>query len=550
MRFPNPTESRLILIGASSYEHEALVKLPAVDNCILDLRDILTAADIGGFLPENCLIPERNTRPQDLAQQIEEFSHEARDVLAIWFIGHGLFEVQSRKLHLALSGTDPGNLYWTALAFDLLRRAILTSPAKVKILMVDCCFSGRVIQEMAMGAPELLELAHEQIAVEGTYIMTACSGQDLAISPLGERYTAFTGCVIEAFRRAAPLPMSDLYRDVSRKLRGKDLPPPQQASSATAADLALVRPSPSRHSTGAAGVSFTFDPPDEPEAATRGLLDTDTLTYVPNHLQVPREGPEAGPYTTALAPPLSEEELNERMGSLYAAAEAVGGPGEESNPGSVGSRPEQVIAKLRQLITDMVQLGQPAHPLVLTARDLYAFWLGRAGLYVEAAHQCSRLVQAREELYGPEHADVLASRHNLAHMIGLTGKTGLAVSQFKLVFEDRKRLLGDHHADTLLSKRGLAYWNARNGDLPQSVEMHRELYSDDDFRLGPLDQQTLRSLSLLAWVQSLADDSAGARDSYRDLAGRWATLNGAGSPEALKFARFGDYWAERASDEA
>lgn len=550
MRFPNPEKSKLILLGASDYDHETLIKLPAVDNCILELRDILTAAGTGGFIPENCLIPDRDTGPQGLAEQIEEFSHTAEDVLAVWYVGHGLFDLGSHKLHLALSRTDPGNLYWTALPFELLKQAILASPAEVKILMIDCCFSGRAIIETPMGMPQLLELAHTQIAVEGTYIMTACSGYDVAVAPPGERYTAFTGCVIEALRGAVPLPMADLYREVSRKLRGKNLPTPQQASSATAAELALVRPAPSPQPTGVAGVSFTFDPPDDPATAADGLLDTDTLSYVPERPQVLREDPEVNPSTATLAPPLNEEELDERMRSLWADAEAVGWPSEESHSHEIGSRPEEVIAKLRQIITKMVQLGQPAHPLLLTVRDLYAYWLGRASFHGEAAHQCSRLVQEREKLYGPDHPEVLASRHNLAHMIGLTGKAVLAVSQFTLIVEDRRRLLGDRHADTLLSRRGLAYWTARKGDLSQSVEMHRELYSDDDWRLGPLDQQTLRSLSLLAWVQGLANDPAGARDSYADLAGRWATLNGAGCPEALKFARFRDYWAERASDEA
>ena len=549
MRFPNPDASRLILLGASSYEHETLNDLPAVDNCIRELRDVLTASGTGGFLPANCLIPSSDVELRRLVAQIQQFSLAAEDVLVIWFIGHGVFDIENRKLHLALSETDPANLYYTALPFEQLRKAFLASPAEVKILMMDCCFSGKVITEMAMGMPDLSGLFREQVVVEGTYIMTACSGQEIALALPGDRFTAFTGSVIEALRGAVPLPMGDLFREVSRKLRGKLLPAPHQASSGTAGDLALLRPAPSSDATMVGGVTFTFYPPDDPTSAARGRLSTRTpgRGYAEDE-PIQWESPEIQRSGAASAP-LTTAELEIRMQLLCADAEVIGWSGAESPSGETESHPEQIIAEFRQIITDMVQLGKPDHPLALKVRDLYAYWLGRAGLYREAVHQCSRLVKAREELYGPEHADVLASRHNLAHMIGLTGKAVVAVTQFEQIVEDRKRLLGDRHRDTLLSMSGLAYWNALSGEVLRSVEMYEELYVDDDWRLGPLDQQTLQSLSLLAWAQGLANDPVGARDSYVDLAERWAALNGPECPEALKYAKFLEYWAKKVSDE-
>jgi hypothetical protein len=551
VRFPKPDTSRLILIGTSDYERETLTNLPAVDNCINTLRDILTASGTGGFLPENCLTPSDDIGIQSLVAEIQRFALAAGDVLVIWFIGHGIFEIDSRNLYLALHKANPLEPYYTALPFEQLKRAFLASDAEVKILMMDCCFSGTVIAEMAMGMSALSDLFNEQVAVEGTYIMTACSGHEVALSPPGDDFTAFTGSVIDALRTVVPLPMGDLFGRVSRNLRGKMLPAPHQSSSGTAADLALLRPASLSDFTVANGITFTINPPDEPESSASGRLGAQTseLGYSGHeHQSAQSEGLATQKSGSEIAP-LSPAELEDRMQGLCTEAEAIGwvaaGPSaEEDEP-----HPELIIARLRQIITDMIQLGKPDHPLALLVRDLYACWLGRAGLYREATRQYSRLVKARETLYGPEHGDVLGSRHNLAHMVGLTGETAAAVSQFELIVEDRRRLLGDRHRDTLHSMSGLAYWTALSGEVLKSLEMYKELYSDDDWLLGPLDEQTLTSLSLLAWVQGLANDAEGARDSYADLADRWAQRNGPECLEARKYTRFYDFWARRVSGE-
>lgn len=291
-------------------------------------------------------------------------------------------------------------------------------------------------------------------------------------------------------------------------------------------------------------------PQDEPESAIRDPLVVRMSLFgnpVAENESVQIEN-STSPGLGPVFAPLSTAELEDRMQLLYAEAEAIGRVGAEPSSSETGPQPGQIIVRLRQIITDMVQLGKPSHPLALRVRDLYAYWLGRASLYQEALHQYDRLVKAREMLYGPEHGDVLATRHNLAHMIGLTGEAAEAVSRFKRIVEDRKRLLGNRHRDTLLSMGGLAYWTALSGDVLKSVELYKELYADDDWLLGPLDEETLTSLSLLAWALSLADDPTGARDCYADLAERWTELNGPESPEAVKYAKFRAYWAAKVDD--
>lgn len=550
MRFPDPESSRLILLGASGYDHGMLNDLPAVHNCIQDLRDLLTAPITGGFLPANCLIPDDNAGLPTLVEKISDFSLTASDVLVTWFIGHGMFDIETHRLHLALSKTNPEHLGLTALPFGELKKAFLTSRAKVKILIVDCCFSGRVITEMAMGVPDLANMVSEQVAVDGTYIMTACSGHDIALAPPDDRYTAFTGSVIKALQGAIPLTMRDIYREVSRSLRERDLPEPHQASSSTAAELALLRPAQQRY-VPVGGVTITIDAPDDPESTVAGRLGARTngpnLTITDDNPVRTNDQPEA--IQGSAFEPLSEAEVEERMQSLCANAEAIAWSATEPYSNEAEARARQVIVKLRQVITEMAQLGKPSHPFALKVRDLYAFCLGRANRHRDAVDQCRRLVRARLELYGPEHDEVLASRHNLAHMIGLAGDTASAVSEFELLVEDRRRLLGDRHRDALLSRYGLAYWTALNGQAHEAVVMCEELCGDYDWWSGPNDEETLKSLALLAWAQGLVHDSAGARETYADLAGRWAELNGPECAEANKYTELSDYWAGKATDE-
>jgi hypothetical protein len=193
VRFPHRDTSRLVIVGPSDFEHTTLENLPAVARCADRLRDVLTNAGAGGFLPEHCLLSDGGMEPAELAGRIQLFASKAEDVLALWMIGHGLIDVDSRKLHFALKRTDPENLYYSALPFDAVKKTIRASTAAIKLLMLDCCFSGKAITDMALaGASEIREILSEEVAVEGTLIVTACSAREIALAPPGDEYTAFT----------------------------------------------------------------------------------------------------------------------------------------------------------------------------------------------------------------------------------------------------------------------------------------------------------------------------------------------------------------------
>jgi WD40 repeat protein len=83
---------------------------------------------------------------QTMAWVVTEEAQRAESVLLVYFIGHGLLG-PGDELYLAASGTDrltPGLAEHQALSFSSLRQALGASRASSVVVMLDCCFSGRV----------------------------------------------------------------------------------------------------------------------------------------------------------------------------------------------------------------------------------------------------------------------------------------------------------------------------------------------------------------------------------------------------------------------
>jgi hypothetical protein len=72
------------------------------------------------------------------------------------------------------------------------------SPAANRVLILDCCFSGRAIEAMT----EPNSIVAGQIDITGVYTLTSASANQPANAPAGEKYTVFTAscwsyCVVE-----------------------------------------------------------------------------------------------------------------------------------------------------------------------------------------------------------------------------------------------------------------------------------------------------------------------------------------------------------------
>ncbi|WP_033400773.1 caspase family protein [Actinokineospora enzanensis] len=236
---PDPARSRAVLVGVSEYVNQA--RLPSVVNNVRELRRVFSNADLWGLPDEHCVAlvdPESTAQVLDAVHAAAE---AASDLLVFYFAGHGLLDDRG-DLYLALPDADKDRLY-RAVRFDDVRREIVGAPRVLgKVVILDCCFSGRAMQGGMSGSDDLADRA----SVEGSYVMTACGETKLALAPPGEKFTAFTGALLHRMRHGIPngpktLDMETLFRHVRADLRAKHRPVPQQRIRNDGSLIALVR---------------------------------------------------------------------------------------------------------------------------------------------------------------------------------------------------------------------------------------------------------------------------------------------------------------------
>ena len=241
MRFAHPDQSWAVLVGTGSYSIPDLPGLPAVANNLTDFRAVLTDPRLGGLHPGHCIVIQDPSALPALGMELARVARQAEDTLIVYYAGHGLLDDRG-GLFLALRETDPDHVAYTALPFAWVREALADSPARNRILILDCCFSGRAIEAMATSSA----LVSGQIEIAGAYTLTSAPANKPARARAGARHTAFTAellnilqCGIENDREG--LSLGEIYLELRRAHLARGLPSPQQRTTATIDRFALVR---------------------------------------------------------------------------------------------------------------------------------------------------------------------------------------------------------------------------------------------------------------------------------------------------------------------
>lgn len=176
---PDPAASRAVLIGSDEYTD--LASLPAVANNLKRLDELLGSHELWGLPDRNRAVLRNPASPAAVLDLIREAATEATDTLLVYYAGHGLVDPHTDDLYLALPESSVSRLD-SAVRFDDLRREMIaTSNATSKVVILDCCYSGRA---MAGGMSGSMEMA-DQARIEGTYLMTASADTVKAQAPVG-----------------------------------------------------------------------------------------------------------------------------------------------------------------------------------------------------------------------------------------------------------------------------------------------------------------------------------------------------------------------------
>ncbi|MEU3190554.1 caspase family protein [Streptomyces sp. NPDC006992] len=230
-----------MLVGIHDYA--VLENLPSVARNLVGLKKALTDPEVWGLPPEACTVIEQPGSAGLVLDTVREQARLAQDTLLVYYAGHGLTDAHTDELYLTLPDSDPEREY-TSMRYEYLRRAVLDPLARAKrtIVILDCCYSGRALIG-EMGAS--MQVA-DQAVVAGTYLLTASAETRPALSPPGEKYTAFTGELVAALTEGIVggpdlLDMNTLYRYLHQCLVSKSRPLPQQRNRNTGGLIAIAR---------------------------------------------------------------------------------------------------------------------------------------------------------------------------------------------------------------------------------------------------------------------------------------------------------------------
>jgi osmoprotectant transport system substrate-binding protein len=229
------------LIGTSAYRKE-FPPLPAAANSLKGLEEILVDSQLCRW-PADRVTTFLNPRNAGrLIISFRRLARETEDVLLVYYVGHGTI-TQRGELCLAVSDTEFDDPDVTGIEYGRVRDALLDSPARIKVVILDCCYSGRAIQALAAAA-DISGITD----IRGAYTITASDqAAHVPALPLQTRAcTSFTGELLDLIRTGIPggpetLTLNMLYCQLRARLRQRQLPAPNQRGTDTAAEFGFSR---------------------------------------------------------------------------------------------------------------------------------------------------------------------------------------------------------------------------------------------------------------------------------------------------------------------
>lgn len=438
VRRPDPHRSRVVLIGAGRYTDPALPGLPSVHRTITDLAAVLTDPYDGLVPDSHCTVLLDDGDLRTVGGRLRAAVAEAEDLLLVYYAGHGLVGGRRHQLYLALPDSEWAAPEFNSLEYEKLRDAVLDSPAETKVVVLDCCFSGRALGDSLAGGGASERLG--QLAVAGTYVLTSAQRDQVALALPEEEHTAFSGRLIRLLREGVVggpelLTVDVLYRRLRAIMEAEGLPTPLNRAAGTAHRIALA-------------VNRAFASTAGPELRRRQIAAV--------------EQGKAGDWRGAaeqLQRIMDEQtrvlgaEHTDTLRTRQSYAHSLGGSG----------APVEAAGLLRRLVADQLRLLGPDHEDTLRTRQFLAVNLGEAGHREEAVGMLRVLLADRSRVLGPEHPHTLRTVHVLARNLALAGTRDEALALLRQLVAVRERVLGAEHPHTRRAQKDLVEVEA-NGD--------------------------------------------------------------------------------------
>ncbi|MGW0878366.1 caspase, EACC1-associated type [Streptomyces sp. NPDC002671] len=233
-----------MLIGVSTYDSDSYRDLPAVQADLHYMQAVLESTEIGMF--NDCAMVPDPTRAEML-HAIEEFleARQPSETALLYFSGHGEFCESDGQLYFLTRDADPHDLPGTAVPAEFLERMLQSCRAPSKVVLLDCCSSGSVVQGWtAKGSADTGDRPSPSTLLRptGVYFITASDALQAAsaMAPEGSSLgtSRFTGEIVEGLRSgrikdSGWITPDDLFEYLTTQMVRKGVPEEQRPTKST-----------------------------------------------------------------------------------------------------------------------------------------------------------------------------------------------------------------------------------------------------------------------------------------------------------------------------
>lgn len=231
--------SRAILVGVADYIDAEFPAVPAALNSLKALYDVLTNPRLCAWPSDRVTVLSNPHNAGETARSLRWLARDVQDVLLVYYVGHGKLTTKG-QLCLTVTDTSADAPDFTGISYEWIAESLRESPARVKITLLDCCFSGQAIEALTAASPtsSVADFTH----VAGVYTLTATTRNKPAHVPPSSQQqlkcTSFTGELIEIVESGieggpAKLTFSDIYPHLRQRLTLRGLPQPAQRGTDT-----------------------------------------------------------------------------------------------------------------------------------------------------------------------------------------------------------------------------------------------------------------------------------------------------------------------------
>ncbi|MFI8520681.1 caspase family protein [Streptomyces sp. NPDC085481] len=217
--------SRAVLFGVHDFTD--MPRLDGVRHNVPALHALLTSDDVGGLAEEDCTVVPHDGTQQQMLDALHEAAREATDLLLVYYAGHGHFGGRDRSFFLATRASSSQRPYHSV-KYDDIRDLVSGSAAQRKVVIIDCCFSGRALPMSDERTP-----TQQDMEITGACVLTSAADTERSLClPDGSVFSVELATLLReglsgeltGGRRGehlADLTMTDVFNVLTSRLHGE-----------------------------------------------------------------------------------------------------------------------------------------------------------------------------------------------------------------------------------------------------------------------------------------------------------------------------------------